>query len=359
MREIMRKILLELKRFICLIAEAIFFGPIYSSFLHSISSTKPLDPRETWNRFTKPKGRFVEWLMNNYPPKIVRWLFLRFYYRRSRKFKDHAAGISYHYDLSHDFYELFLDKKYRFYSCADFLESTDTLEEAQENKANYILNLIDPKPGQKILELGCGWGGMLEKIYERTSDKENLYGYTLSSEEESFIDEKYGFHVELKDFVTTQYEEKSFDKIFTVEGLEHARECELLPLCKRLFNALKPNGKLILQLFCQMEDILPTRLLVAGFQIVPGAELTSLKKHLNIFEQANFKVTHHSVHDFRPTLQAWFDRLVANREAAIRLVGVRNYNKYQCYFAGAWRLFNDHDLILTRFVLERHEGEGH
>ena len=120
----------------------------------------------------------------------------------------------------------------------------------------------------------------------------------------------------------------------------------------KLARALKPNGKIIHQFFCQLGDVPPPHLRVAGLEIFPGSELSSLKKHLDSFEKANLKITHHSVHDYRPTLKAWFDGLVANKESAIRLVGTRNYNKYLCYFAEAWRLFNDRDLMLMRFVLE-------
>jgi cyclopropane-fatty-acyl-phospholipid synthase len=294
--------------------------------------------------------------MNNYPPPILIQLALHLYYRRSFKFKHHANGISSHYDLSNRFYELFLDKKYMFYSGADFLSSTDTLEDAQENKADYLLSLIDPEPGEKILDLGCGWGAMLKRIYEKTGNKENLYGYTLSREQKRFSDEKYGFHVEYKDFISAEYASESFDKIFSIGALEHVRGCELLPLSKKLANALKPNGRIVHQFFCQKGEIPPPRLRAAGYVIFPGSELASLKKHLNSFEEANLKVKHQSIHDYRPTLRAWFERLSANRDAAMRLVGIRNYNKYQCYFAEAWRLFNDGDLMLMRFVLERQKG---
>lgn len=357
---IKRKISLEqLRRSGLLVAETILFGPAYGSFTYLVRSSEPLDPEETWKRFAEPKSRLVQWFHSNYPPKIIRWLLLHLYYRRSGKFKDHTVGISFHYDLSQRLYGLFLDEKYRFYSCADFWRSTESLEEAQENKADYILNLIDPRPGEKILELGCGWGGMLKKICEKTGDRENLFGYTLSRDEKEFIDREYGFHVELKDFIRAEYDDESFDKIYSIEGLEHTRERELPSLCERLFKALKPGGKLVLQLFCQMEDLFPARLLVAGFQIFPGGELTSLWKHLDNFEEANFKLAHLSLHDFRPTMRAWFDRLVANKEAAIQYVGVHNYTRYQCFFAGAWRLFNDHDLLVTRLVLERQDGEGY
>jgi len=67
-----------------------------------------------------------------------------------------VLGIAAHYDVSNDFYELFLDRKYMFCTCADFPTGQETIEEAQAIKANHLLNLIDPRPGEKILELGCG-----------------------------------------------------------------------------------------------------------------------------------------------------------------------------------------------------------
>ncbi|MFX5603078.1 class I SAM-dependent methyltransferase, partial [Acinetobacter baumannii] len=79
----------------------------------------------------------------------------------------------YHYDLSNDFYRLFLDKTFMFYSCADFNSPGDSLEQAQLNKANHLLSLIDPKPGEAILELGCGWGSMLRHIHAHTGDIRN------------------------------------------------------------------------------------------------------------------------------------------------------------------------------------------
>lgn len=346
------RMLLALRRFCFRAIATIFFGPCYSRFVYWMTSAKPLAAEETWDRFTRPKGRIREWFMNHYPPPILTQLFVELYYRRSFKFKDHEIGVSQHYDLSNRFYDLFLDKGYMFYSCGDFLRDSDTLEDAQQNKANYLLNLVDPRPGERILDLGPGWGAMLKAIYEKTGDKENLYGYTLSREQKRYTDQKYGFRVEYRDFINTEYAPKSFDKIFSIETMEHVRSSELPILAMKLARALRPNGKVIHQLFCQLGDVPPPHLRAAGLEIFPGSELSSLKKHLDSFEKANLKITDHSVHDYRPTLKAWFDGLAANKEPAIRLVGIRNYNKYLCYFAEAWRLFNDRDLILMRFVLE-------
>lgn len=345
----------SIHRLILRVLETGIVGPGYARLMFGVRNPKPLDSQKTWNLFTQRQGRLNEWFLDHYPPAFLIRLMRDLYYRRSFKFKDHASGISDHYDVSNQFYELFLDKKYMFYSCADFRKSTDTLEEAQENKANYLLNLLDPKPGEKILDLGCGWGAMLQKIYEKTGDKDNLYGYTLSKEQKKFIDAKYGFHVEYQDFISSDFEAASFDKIVSIGSVEHVREKELLPLAENLAKALRPGGKIVHHFFCQMREI-PSPRLIGAFQVFPGSELSTLKQHLDAFEQAQLRIIHHSIHDYRSTLKGWFDRLAASEEAAIRFVGVHVYNKYLCYLAAAWRMFQDRELLVMRFVLERQDA---
>ena len=168
--------------------ELLVFGLNFALFKFLIRSKKPLNPQKMWYFFTKP-GKFRKWIEDHYPPKMFMKLILLGYHN-TYMYKSHSYGIIKHYDISNEFYKLFLDKKYMFYSCADFINGNESLEEAQENKANYLVKLIDPRPGEKILDLGCGWGGMLQKIYEVTGDKENLIGYTLSEEQKKYIGEK-------------------------------------------------------------------------------------------------------------------------------------------------------------------------
>lgn len=341
-----------LKRLLFLVPEAFIAGPSFARYMFwSRKGNQVLDPQTVWNRFTKPDPFLYELLLTHYPPGFVRRLIGDIYIAQL----DRLAGISKHYDISNDFYKLFLDKKYMFYTCADFLNSTDTLEDAQENKANYLLYLIDPKPGEKIVDLGCGWGSMMKKIYDTTTDAKNLIGYTLSAEQRSFIETEYGFNIKFEDFVTAHYEPNSLDKVYSIGAVEHIPKSQLLPVAQNLAKAIKPTGRIVHHFFCQLGETLPTRLL-AEADVFPGVELASLKQHLNVFEQAGLQVRHHSLHDYRPTLKAWFERLVANKKEAIRLVGIQNYNKYQCYLAEAWRLFDNRDLVLTRFLLQRQDA---
>lgn len=342
----------RMKRLVLFPIETLVLGLSFAKFKLLSRSTKPADPGKTWDFFTKP-NLLLRFFQDHYPPKIFVRPLVRFYYRNTLMFKNHSFGISKHYDdIPCEFYELFLDKKYMFYSCGDYTKEDDSLEDAQENKANCLVKLIDPKPGEKILDLGPGWIGMLRKIYEVTGSQEHLTGYTLSKEQKRYMDKNYGFNVEIKDFITSDYKENSFDKILSIETFEHVRERELLPLCQKLSRAIKPTGKIILQLFCQISDLPHPVLLAGGLDIFPGSELSAFKKHLDAFERAELRVTHHSILDYRPTLRAWFELLAQNKEKAIKLAGIGNYNRYLCYFAGAWRLFNDRNLLIMRVVLE-------
>lgn len=340
-----------LKRYLLLLPETIICGPSYGRYMFWSRSNTELHAETVWHRFTRPAHPFYEFFLTHYPPVFIRRLLCQIYIERL----DRIAGITEHYDVSNDFYRLFLDKEYMFYTCADFLNSTDTLEDAQENKASYLLQLIDPQPGEKILDIGCGWGSMMKKIHSATGDSDNLLGYTLASEQKQFIEAEYGFKVELKDFVTADYGSGSFDKIYSIGAVEHIPKAELLSVAQKLAAAVKPTGRIVHHFFCQVSDPVPSRMLAAA-DVFPGVELATLKEHLQCFEEAGLQVRHHSLHDYRPTIKAWFDRLVANREAAIQLVGVRIYNKYLCYLAEAWRLFENRDLVLTRFLLQRQDA---
>lgn len=327
-------------------------GPAYARHLQLTRRDRPLDANTVWQRLTQPENSIIHWLSEHYPPAPLR----KFLVHRYASMRDRIAGISEHYDISNEFYQLFLDRRYMFYTCADFATDTDTLETAQERKANYIVSLLDPQPGERILELGCGWGSMMKKVYETTGETDNLVGYTVSHEQIKFIQETYGFQAEFQDFVTAEFAPAAFDKIYSVGAIEHVPVNLLQPLAQRLAQAVTPSGRIVHHFFCQVSEAPPTRLFAAGIQMFPGAELTSLRHHLKVFDQAGLRVIHQSIHDYRPTLEAWYTRLAEQQEEAIRLVGIRNYNRYLCYLADAWRLFDDRDLVLTRFVLQRQDA---
>jgi cyclopropane-fatty-acyl-phospholipid synthase len=284
----------------------------------------------------------------NLPPRWVRSFLLKYFLR-----PPHEKGIAEHYDVSNQFYELFLDKKYMLYSCADYRSGSETLEEAQANKVRFIMNLVDPRPDQKILELGCGWGGMLQEVFERTGQRENIFGYTISREQVAYNVEHRGFNVEFKNFITDDIPPASFDKIYSIGAWEHVRPVDLRPTLEKLFRALKPGGKMVTHFFCPLAGGPPVAALVAQI-FFPGSVTPPYGVQLRTAQDVGFRVLHQSIHDtYRDTLRDWFDRLVANRDRAIELVGVRTYNKYVLFFPCSWKFFDDAQAILVRMVLQK------
>lgn len=334
-------------RYLAFLPETVVYGISYAYLQFLIRSPKPLDPDWAWKDITRQAPAVLEWLRFNWPPRFLRRALI------SLKMKqDHVLGISEHYDVSNDFYELFLDWRYMFYSCADFHEPSDTLEEAQQHKADFILNLIDPQPGQKILELGCGWGAMLRRIHEQTGDKENLYGFTLSREQVAYNEQHNGFNVEFDDFITRDYQPEQFDVIYSIGAWEHVRPKEVLPLLQKLYGALKPGGRLVKHFFGPVNDALSSSATVAQIYF-PGSMGTSLRRQMKAFEDAGFRIQHGSLHDYRPTLRAWHENLAANQDRAIELVGVRVFNRYITFFPASWKYFDDRIGVVQRWVLEK------
>jgi cyclopropane-fatty-acyl-phospholipid synthase len=328
--------------------EAVSHGPVYAMVLSRMRHPQPLDPEENWDYWTTPRNLLLTRLLDHYPPAFLRKSLVN----KRLKLK-HEIGIAAHYDVSNEFYRLFLDKKYMFYSCADFHHGWETLEQAQQNKADFILGLLNPRQGEKILELGCGWGGMLQRIYEATGDKDSLRGYTLSREQLAHIKERHGFKVTFTNFITTSYPQEAFDKIYSIGAWEHVRPDEIPVLLRKLEGALKPGGKLIQHFFCLPDEKLPMAMLIAQI-FFPGSVLSSYQFQKEAWEEAGFRLTHESTHDYRATLKAWYDNLVANRERAIELVGVETYNRYLVFFPISWRVFNEGQARVYRLVLEKH-----
>jgi len=340
-----------LKNSLSSVFEAVSRGPAFAAAMSRIRDPRPLDAEENWDYWTKPRNQILTAAINNYPPACVRRSVV------NRKLKPaHEVGIAAHYDVSNEFYRLFLDKKYMFYSCADFHDGAETLEQAQQNKADFILNLIDPKPGEKILELGCGWGAMLRRICDETGDRKNLHGYTLSKEQIAYIKERHGFNVSFTNFITASYAKESFDKIYAIGAWEHVRPNEIAALLQKLHRALKPGGKLIQHFFCLTSEDFPVAMLVAQI-FFPGSVLSSYKFQKQAWQDAGFRLAHESTHDYRPTLKAWYDRLSANQAKAIDLVGVEIYNRYMVFFPIAWKVFDEGQTQVYRFVLEKTKAE--
>lgn len=112
------------------------------------------------------------------------WRFLTNYNLPGKSKKN----VKHHYDIGEELYDLFLDKKHRQYSCAYFTKDDESLEEAQQNKINHIIKKLNLKPGQKILDIGCGWGGMVFEIAKQSQCE--VTGISLSENQINYCKNK-------------------------------------------------------------------------------------------------------------------------------------------------------------------------
>jgi cyclopropane-fatty-acyl-phospholipid synthase len=321
-------------------------GLLYAIANDRIHTAQPLDAAENWHFWTEPKSPLLEWLARSYPPKSVRIAYLDAMLDR-----DHSVGIEAHYDISNDFYALFLDTQYRFYTCAEFENDTETLEAAQTHKAEYLLSLLNLQGDEKILDLGCGWGAMLKFLQDR-GHSGKLSGFTLSKEQLVYAREELGLNVSLTDFITADFDSAPYDRILSIGSIEHVRPKEVEKLYQKIYDALVPGGLAVHQFFSLIRESYPTSMVTLQI-FFPGSLLTMHSHHLEAAQRVGFKITHDSIHNYRPTLRAWYDRLVANKQRALELVSLEIYNRYMTFFPVSWLFFQQQEADLHRIVMAK------
>ena len=335
-----------LARFMRLLKIGVTHGPVYATALSRMTSTIDYDPERNWDFWTKPRSRILESILRGYPGRSRRSKLLNRMLRQG-----HAEGIEFHYDVSNDFYRLFLDRDYMFYTCARFLSDGDTLEQAQKNKADFLLDLLAPEAGHQILDLGFGWGGMMRRIAESTGSREGLLGYTLSKQQMSYVSDL-GYDVELQDFIEKDYARESLDRVISIGSLEHVRPDELTMFYAKIFNALRPGGRMVNQFFSLDREPFPPSMVWAQL-FFPGSLLAMHDVHVQAAEKAGFVIKEDVTDSYKKTLRAWYDNLVSNRDKALATSGIHFYNEYMTFFPMSWRFFHDGDSTLHRMLLTR------
>lgn len=333
-------------RLASLVSETLKYGPLYSLANHRIHSQRPLESIENWKYWCDPKPSWLASMMRSYPPKPMRKAYWETMLNQS-----HATGIQEHYDVSNEFYSLFLDDRYKFYTCADFHTSLDSLEAAQANKAEFIRELMSLDGYEKILDLGCGWGGMMRFLQEK-GHKGKIDGFTLSKEQYSYCQKELDLDVSLVDFINEPWSGSPYDRIYSIGALEHVRPEELDHFYQKMHKSLTDGGLAVHQFFSFTDESYPisTAILQLFF---PGSLLATHQRHVEAANNAGFSIVHDSAHDYKPTLRAWYSRLCENREKALELVGLGVFNRYMTFFPVAWLFFNEHQADLHRLVLKK------
>jgi cyclopropane-fatty-acyl-phospholipid synthase len=260
---------------------------------------------------------------------------------RAHSVERDRQAIAYHYDLSNEFFALWLDSRL-VYSCAYFKKETDDIEAAEEQKLDHICKKLRLKPGERLLDIGCGWGGLVQFAAERYGA--NVYGVTLSRKQQEWADafiRRTGMQdrckVDYRDYRNIN-EPESFDKVVCVGIMEHLGAKQLPEYFSRIYRLLKPGG-VFLNHHITRSAIRPVpvwRDFVRRY-VFPDGELEPISDVLVVAENAGFELR--DVESFREhyalTLREWVKRLEAVHDKAVQLTDEVCYRVMRIYMVGA------------------------
>lgn len=281
-----------------------------------------------------------------------------------------AAAVRSHYDVGNDFYALWLDER-MVYSCAYFQRPDADIHTAQRDKLEHICRKLRLKPGESLLDVGCGWGGLIMHAAEKYGV--NACGITLSYEQAAYAREHIAEKglsdrctVEVRDYRHLPPDE-SFDKLVSVGMVEHVGRQNLPLYFTQLYAHLKPGGLLLNHgivheaahgkptIRGRIADKLWGDSEFIERYVFPDGELPPLAEVIGAAETAGFETR--DVENLREhyarTLRHWVKRLERSRDAAVASAGEQTYRIWRLYMAASAYGFASGRLALDQVLLAK------
>ena len=281
--------------------------------------------------------------------------------RRASLERDRQA-IAYHYDVSNEFFKLWLDPTMA-YSCAVFESAAEDLDTAQLRKLDYVCRKLRLKPGERLLDIGCGWGALA--VHAARHYGVEVIGVTLSSEQAKFCStriQEVGLadrcRVELRDYREVE-ERQSFDKLVSVGMYEHVARTALTGYFRQAWQLLKPGGVFLAHGIASSVAI-PTRAGPTFFAsyVFPDHDVVPISTVLAAAEQARFEVR--DVESLREhyalTTRRWRERLEARHDDARRVTSESVYRVWRLMLAGAAHRFASGHASVYQTLLAKPDG---
>jgi cyclopropane-fatty-acyl-phospholipid synthase len=268
---------------------------------------------------------------------------------KNSRLKPHFEDVQAHYDLSDDFFALFLDRT-RTYSCAYFERDDMTLEEAQIAKIDLALGKLGLKPGMTLLDVGCGWGATMMRAIEKYDV--NVVGLTLSKNQKAHVENIFAESDSLrsKRVLLAGWEEfqDPVDRIVSIGAFEHFGHDRYDDFFKMAHDVMPDDGVMLLHTITALtgtqmaERGMPLTFELARFikfiitEIFPGGRLPSIEKVSDHSSKAGFTLTRRQSLQphYARTLDIWATNLEAAREQAIAITSPEVYDRYMRYLTG-------------------------
>ena len=267
-------------------------------------------------------------------------------------------NVEHHYDIGGDkgekLYDIFLDTKHRQYSCAYWKENTKTLEEAQQNKINHIIKKLNIKNGQKILEIGCGWGGMAFEIARQKgcevkgiSLSKNQINYCKKKAKELNLDNQVSF--ELADYREVEGE---YDRIYSVGMFEHVGKKFYNAFFKSINKLLKNDGLFLLHTIGVVDKPTPPNKFINKY-IFPGGVCPSLSQIVKPIEKTGLIVadTETLIRHYDKTLLSWLNRFLEKKDLVKDMFDEKFVKMWSFYLASCAAAFRYRDLVVFQLQI--------
>ncbi|KAA0110324.1 cyclopropane mycolic acid synthase family methyltransferase [Mycolicibacterium sp. P1-5] len=290
----------------------------------------------------------------------------------AKRLTPHFEDVQAHYDLSDDFFRLFLDPT-QTYSCAYFERDDMTLEQAQIAKVDLALGKLGLQPGMTLLDVGCGWGATMLRALEKYDV--NVIGLTLSKNQHDHVEQLFAEsdsprHKRIELMGWEEFHEP-VDRIVSIGAFEHFGFDRYDDFFSMAYNALPDDGVMLLHTITSFTlpemtaKGLPLTFEIARFvkfmltEIFPGGRLPTVEKVEEHATKSGFNLTR--VQSLQPhyarTLDCWAEALEANREKAIDVQSEEVYDRYMKYLTGCAHGFRVGYIDVDQFTLEKQVKE--
>ena len=271
-------------------------------------------------------------------------------------------NVAHHYDIGNDLYALMLDAEHWQYSCAYWPDGVTTLAEAQGAKLAHIAKKLALSPGQEVLDIGCGWGGMA--IHLARHHGVRVTGITLSEEQATLARERVAaagvadkVTILLEDYRDTAASGRRFDRIVSVGMFEHVGRAQFETFFEAAARMLADDGVMLLHTIGRMGRPGTTDAFTRKY-IFPGGYIPALSETLAASEK--FRLIAADIETLRlhyaKTIRCWYANCMANREAIIALHDERFFRMWTFYLAGAATVFEHGSMCnyQIQYVRSRH-----
>jgi cyclopropane-fatty-acyl-phospholipid synthase len=273
-------------------------------------------------------------------------------------------AVTYHYDVSNDFYALWLDRR-MVYSCAYFASPDEDLDTAQEHKLDYLCRKLRLKAGQRLLDVGCGWGGLVMHAAEHYGV--TALGITLSQPQAELANQRIAAagladccRVQVRDYRQVD-EPEGFDALVSVGMFEHVGEAMLPTYFVQAYRLLRPGGVFLNHGIANRATNKPQHgPSFSDTYVFPDGELVPINVTLRAAEKAGFEVrdVESLCEHYAMTLRHWLRRLETHHDQALQFVDEPTYRVWRLFMSGSAHGFTVGRLNVYQALLVKSDEHG-